>query len=211
MINKNSKIYISGHNGMLGSGILKFLENKGFKKIFLKTRKELDLRDQKKVFRYIAKIKPEAVIICSAKVGGIKANDKFKAEFIYDNLSIQNNLIHGSFKASVKNLIFFGSSCIYPKNARQPIKESDLLTGRLELTNEPYAIAKIAGIKLCESYNFQYNTNNKNLINKHKSKTQKLSFQVNNNEVKNVYYCPQIFLLLMTIMILIILIFFQLF
>jgi GDP-L-fucose synthase len=164
MISENSKIYISGHKGMLGSAILKFLQNKGFKKIFFRTKKELDLREQKKVFEYLSKIKPEAVIICSAKVGGIKANNKYKAEFIYDNLAIQNNLIHGSFKAKVKNLVFFGSSCIYPKDSRQPIKESDLLSGRLESTNEPYAIAKIAGIKLCESYNFQYKTNYKCLM-----------------------------------------------
>lgn len=164
MLNKKSKIYIAGHNGLVGSSILRVLKKKGYKNIFFKTSKELDLRDQKKTFSYLLKIKPEAVIICAAKVGGIKANNKFRAEFIYNNLAIQNNLIHGSFKAKVKNLIFLGSSCIYPKFSRQPIKENDLLSGKLESTNEPYAIAKIAGIKLCESYNFQYKTNYKCLM-----------------------------------------------
>ena len=164
MINKNSKIYVAGHTGMVGTAVLRVLKAKGFKKIFFKKRKQLDLREQKKVFDYICKIKPDAVIICSAKVGGIKANNQYKGEFIYDNLSIQNNVIHGSFKAKVKNLIFLGSSCIYPKHAKQPIKENDLLSGKLEQTNEPYAIAKIAGIKLCEGYNFQYQTNYKCLM-----------------------------------------------
>ena len=164
MINKNSRIYVAGHTGMVGSSLIRILKIKGYKKIFFRTRTQLDLREQKKVFNYLFKIKPEAVIICSAKVGGIKANNVYRGEFIYDNLSIQNNLIHGSFQAKVKNLIFLGSSCIYPKFTRQPIKENDLLSGKLELTNEPYAIAKIAGIKLCESYNFQYKTNYKCLM-----------------------------------------------
>lgn len=164
MFNKNSKIYVAGHNGMVGSALTRILKIKGYKKIFLKTKKQLDLRDQKRVFDYIYKIKPDAVVICSAKVGGIKANNEFKGEFIYDNLSIQSNLIHGSFRAKVKNLIFLGSSCIYPKHAKQPIKEDYLLSGRLEKTNESYAIAKIAGVKLCESYNFQYKTNYKCLM-----------------------------------------------
>ena len=164
MINLNSKIFVAGHNGMVGSALIRVLKNKRFKRIFSSTKKQLDLREQKKVFDYIFRIKPDAVIICSAKVGGIKANNQFKGEFIYDNLTIQNNLIHGSFKAGVKNLIFLGSSCIYPKYAKQPIKENDLLSGRLETTNESYAIAKIAGVKLCESYNFQYKTNYKCLM-----------------------------------------------
>ena len=164
MLNKKSKIYIAGHNGLVGSSILRVLKKKGYKNIFFKTSKELDLRDQKKTFSYLLKIKPEAVIICAAKVGGIKANNKFRAEFIYNNLAIQNNLIHGSFKAKVKNLIFLGSSCIYPRICKQPIKEKYLLTGELEKTNEPYAIAKIAGVKMCESYNIQHKTNFKCLM-----------------------------------------------
>jgi len=164
MLRKNSKIYVAGHNGMVGSAVLRLLKKKGFRKIFFKTSKQLDLRKQKSVFDYLMRIRPDAVIICSGKVGGIKANNKFRGEFIYDNLSIQNNIIHGSFKAKVKNLIFLGSSCIYPKYAKQPIKEDYLLSGALEKTNEPYAIAKIAGIKLCESYNTQYRTNYKCLM-----------------------------------------------
>ena len=164
MLKKKSKIYIAGHNGLVGSSILRVLKKKGYKNIFFKTSKELDLRDQKKTFSYLLKIKPEAVIICAAKVGGIKANNKFRAEFIYNNLAIQNNLIHGSFKAKVKNLIFLGSSCIYPKFAKQPLKEDYVLSGSLEYTNEPYAVAKIAGLKLCENYNLQYKTNYKCLM-----------------------------------------------
>jgi GDP-L-fucose synthase len=164
MLRKNSKIYVAGHKGLVGSAVLRLLKKKGFRKIFFKTSKQLDLRKQKSVFDYLMKIRPEAVIICSGKVGGIKANNKFRGEFIYDNLSIQNNIIHGSFKSKVKNLIFLGSSCIYPKYSKQPIKEDYLLSGVLEKTNEPYAIAKIAGIKLCESYNIQYKTNYKCLM-----------------------------------------------
>ena len=164
MITKNSRIYVAGHKGLVGSSVLKFLREKGFKKIFFKTSKELDLRNQEKVFNYLKKIRPEGVIICAAKVGGIKVNNEQKAVFIYDNLSIQNNLIHGSFKSGVKNLVFLGSSCIYPKFSKQPIREKYLLTGELEPTNEFYAIAKIAGIKLCESYNYQYKTNYKCLM-----------------------------------------------
>ena len=164
MLSKDCKIYVAGHRGLVGSAVLRVLKKNGFKKIFFKTSKQLDLRKQKSVFNYFEKIKPDAVIICSGKVGGIKANNKFRGEFIYDNLSIQNNIIHGSFKAKVKDLIFLGSSCIYPKYSKQPIKEDYLLTGALEKTNEPYAIAKIAGIKLCESYNSQYKTNYKCLM-----------------------------------------------
>jgi GDP-L-fucose synthase len=164
MINKNSKIFVAGHTGLVGSAVLRVLKKKGFKKIFYKTKKNLDLRNQKKTYSYILKIKPDAVILCAGKVGGIKANNDFSAEFIYDNLSIQNNVIHGSFKAKVKNLIFLGSSCIYPKYSKQPIKEHYLLSGILEPTNESYAIAKIAGVKLCESYNRQYKLNYKCLM-----------------------------------------------
>jgi GDP-L-fucose synthase len=155
---------VAGHKGLVGSSVLKLLREKGFKNIFFKTSQELDLRNQEKVFNYIKKIRPEGVIICAAKVGGIKVNNERKADFIYDNLSIQNNIIHGSFKSSVKNLVFLGSSCIYPKFSKQPIREKYLLTGELEPTNEFYAIAKIAGIKLCESYNYQYRTNYKCLM-----------------------------------------------
>ena len=164
MINQNSKIFLAGHNGLVGSAILRKLKNKNFKKIITINRKKLDLRDQNKVFKYLKKIKPRAVIVAAATVGGIKHNNEYKADFIYDNLSIQNNLIHGSYLAGVKDLIFLGSSCIYPKFSTQPIKEENLLSGMLEKTNEPYAIAKIAGIKLCESYNSQYKTNYKCLM-----------------------------------------------
>ena len=164
MINQNSKIFLAGHNGLVGSAILRKLENKNYKKIITINRKKLDLRDQNKVFKYLKKIKPRAVIVAAATVGGIKHNNDYKADFIYDNLSIQNNLIHGSYLAGVKDLIFLGSSCIYPKFSTQPIKEENLLSGILEKTNEPYAVAKIAGIKLCESYNSQYKTNYKCLM-----------------------------------------------
>jgi len=163
-IKNNYKIYVAGHRGMVGSAVVKLLKKKGYRKIFFRTRKQLDLENQKKVYRYIKKIKPKYVIICAGKVGGIKANSLYKANFIYENLMIQNNLINSSYKAGVKNLIFLGSSCIYPKFARQPIKENELLNGKLEKTNDAYAIAKIAGIKLCESYNFQYNLNYKCLM-----------------------------------------------
>ena len=161
MLKKDSKIYIAGHKGLVGSAVLKLLKKKGYKNLFFKESKELDLRKQEDTFNYLRKIKPQFVIICAARVGGIKANKIRRAEFIYDNLSIQNNLIHGSFMANVKNLIFLGSSCIYPRLAKQPIKEKFILSGYLEHTNEPYAIAKIAGLKLCENYNFQYKTNYK--------------------------------------------------
>jgi GDP-L-fucose synthase len=161
VLKKDSKIYIAGHKGLVGSAVLKLLKKKGYKNLFFKKSKELDLRKQADTFNYLRKIKPEFVIICAARVGGIKANKIRRAEFIYDNLSIQNNLIHGSFMANVKNLIFLGSSCIYPRLAKQPLKENSILSGYLEHTNEPYAIAKIAGLKLCENYNFQYKTNYK--------------------------------------------------
>ena len=164
MINKKSKIFIAGHNGMIGSAILRALKKKGFKNLYFINKKKLDLRDQKKVFDYLKKIKPDGVIIAAATVGGINANNSYKADFIYNNLMIQNNLIHGSYLNKVKDLIFLGSSCVYPKNAKQPIKEEYLLSSELEKTNEPYAIAKIAGIKMCSSYNFQYNLNYKCLM-----------------------------------------------
>ena len=164
MIKLNSKIFLAGHNGLVGSAILRKLKKKKYKRIITISRKKLDLREQIKVFKYLKKTKPDAVIIAAATVGGIKHNNDYKAKFIYDNLSIQNNLIHGSYLAGVRDLIFLGSSCIYPKFSRQPIREENLLTGILEKTNEPYAVAKIAGIKLCESYNSQYKTNYKCLM-----------------------------------------------
>ena len=164
MINKNSRIFLAGHNGMVGSAIYRNLLKKNYKNIFTIQKKELDLKDQQKVFKYLKKIKPDAVILAAAKVGGIQANNTFRGEFIYDNLSIQNNIIHGSYINGVKNLIFLGSSCVYPKNSKQPIKEDYLLSNYLEKTNEPYAIAKIAGINLCQSYRDQYQLNYKSLM-----------------------------------------------
>ena len=159
MINKNTKIFVAGHNGLVGSAILRKLKKLGYKKLITVNRKKVDLTNQSKTFNFIKKTKPKFIFICAAKVGGILANDNFKADFIYQNLQIQNNLIHSAYLNGIKNLIFLGSSCIYPRNCKQPIKEKYLLSGILEKTNEPYAIAKIAGIKLCESYNFQYKTN----------------------------------------------------
>jgi len=164
MINLNSKIYVAGHSGLVGSAILRRLKLKGYKYIITKSRKELDLKNKEKVFQYLKKIKPDFIFIAAAKVGGIYANSKFKADFIYDNLSIQLNLIHGAFLSGVKDLIFLGSSCVYPRKCKQPIKEKYLLSGVLENTNDAYAIAKIAGIKMCESYNIQYGTNYKCLM-----------------------------------------------
>ena len=159
MLDKNSKIFLAGHNGMVGSAILKKLKLNGHQNIVLKTRKQLDLKNQKKVLNFFKKEKVQFVIIAAARVGGIYANNIYRTEFLYENLMIQNNIIYSSFLTGVKNLIFLGSSCIYPKNCAQPIKEKYLLTGELEKTNEPYAVAKIAGIKLCESLNLQYGTN----------------------------------------------------
>lgn len=164
MINKNTKIFLAGHNGLVGSAILRRLIFNGYKNIITASRSELDLFNQKKVFSFLKKNKPKAIIIAAARVGGILANNNFKAEFIYENLCIQNNLIHSAYLNNIKNLIFLGSSCVYPKNSKQPIKENYLLSGRLEKTNEPYAVAKIAGIKMCESYNYQYKTNYKCLM-----------------------------------------------
>jgi GDP-L-fucose synthase len=151
-----SKIYIAGHRGMVGSAILRNLQKKGFTNIITRTSEELDLIDQKAVADFFAKEKPEYVFLAAAKVGGIQANNVYRADFIYQNMMIQNNVVHSSFVNGVKKLLFLGSSCIYPKLAPQPLKEEYLLTGTLEDTNEPYAIAKIAGIKLCESYKRQH-------------------------------------------------------
>ena len=164
MISKNSKIFVAGHNGLVGSAIVRKLKEKGYRNIITINKSKLDLTNQIKVLNFLKKKKPKFIFIAAAKVGGIYSNDKYKAEFIYSNLSIQNNLIHAAYKCNIKDLIFLGSSCVYPKFSKQPIKENYLLTGELEKTNEPYAIAKIAGIKMCESYNIQYKTNYKCLM-----------------------------------------------
>ncbi|MDD2508938.1 MAG: GDP-L-fucose synthase [Aliarcobacter skirrowii] len=158
-MNKNSKIYVAGHRGLVGSAIVKNLISKGYTNIITRTHKELDLINQKDVEEFFEKEKPEYVILAAAKVGGIVANNTYRADFIYENLAIQNNVIHNAYKYGVQKLLFLGSTCIYPKNAPQPMSEDSLLTSPLEYTNEPYAIAKIAGIKMCESYNIQYGTN----------------------------------------------------
>ena len=158
-MNKTSKIYVAGHKGLVGSAILKTLRQKGYSNIVTRTHRELDLTNQIEVSRFFDFEKPEYVVLAAAKVGGIMANNTYRANFIYENLMIQNNVIHHSYLNQVKKLLFLGSTCIYPKNTPQPIKEEYLLTDPLEYTNEPYAIAKIAGIKMCESYNIQYNTN----------------------------------------------------
>ncbi len=154
-----NKIYIAGHRGLVGSAILKNLESKGYSNLVTRTSAELDLRDQSAVEKFFAEEKPEYVFLAAAKVGGIIANNTYRADFIYDNLQIQNNVIHNAYRTGVKKLLFLGSTCIYPKECPQPMKEEHLLTDILEYTNEPYAIAKIAGIKMCESYNIQYGTN----------------------------------------------------
>lgn len=156
---KNKKIYLAGHSGMVGSAITRELQKKNYNNLILKEFKDLDLKDQTAVNTFFEQEKPEVVIIAAAKVGGILANNTFRAEFIYDNLMIESNIIHASYINKVEKLIFLGSSCIYPRLAPQPLKEEYLLTGMLEYTNEPYAIAKIAGIKLCESYYKQYGCN----------------------------------------------------
>jgi GDP-L-fucose synthase len=158
-MDKQDKIYIAGHRGMVGSAIRRKLEAEGFKNLLLKTSQELDLRDSAAVRAFFEASKPDYVFLAAAKVGGILANDTFRADFLYENLMIQNNVIHSAWKTGVKKLMFLGSSCIYPKLAPQPLKEDDLLTGLLEHTNEPYAIAKIAGIKLCDAYRAQYGCN----------------------------------------------------
>ena len=156
---KSKKVYLAGHTGMVGSAILRELQSNGYKKIVYKELSELDLRNQSEVQKFFSETKPEIVIIAAAKVGGILANNTYRAEFLYDNLMIEANLIHSSYLNNVEKVIFLGSSCIYPKLAPQPLKEEYLLTDTLEFTNEPYAIAKIAGIKLCESYYRQYGCN----------------------------------------------------
>lgn len=159
IMNVNDKIYIAGHRGMVGSAILRALKDKGFTNFVLRTSSELDLRNQQEVAAFFATEKPDYVFLAAAKVGGIVANNTYKADFIYENLMIQNNVIHQAYVNKVKKLMFLGSSCIYPKMAPQPLKEEYLLTGVLEPTNEPYAIAKIAGIKMCDSYREQYGCN----------------------------------------------------
>ncbi len=155
-MNKEDKIYIAGHRGMVGSALVRLLEQQGYSNIITRTSKELDLRNQAQVASFFAAEKPDYVFLAAAKVGGIHANNTYRAEFLYDNLMIESNIIHQAYVNECKKLLFLGSSCIYPKMATQPIHEDSLLTGPLEYTNEPYAIAKIAGIKLCETYRDQY-------------------------------------------------------
>ncbi|MEO6070140.1 MAG: GDP-L-fucose synthase [Chitinophagaceae bacterium] len=156
---KKDRIYIAGHRGMVGSALVRKLEMEGFFNLIIKTSSELDLTNQKNVADFFEKEKPDYVFLAAAKVGGILANNKYRAEFLYDNLMIQNNVIHQAYRNDVKKLLFLGSTCIYPKLAQQPLKEEYLLTGPLEYTNEPYAIAKIAGIKMCDAYRDQYGCN----------------------------------------------------
>ena len=158
-MNTESKIYVAGHRGMVGSAIIRKLNAEGFNNIVVRTSSELDLRNQQAVNIFFESEKPDIVVLAAAKVGGIHANNVYRAEFLYDNLMIEANIIHAAYKSKVEKLLFLGSSCIYPKMADQPLKEEYLLTGELEPTNEPYAIAKIAGIKLCESYRDQYGCN----------------------------------------------------
>lgn len=156
---KNDKIYVAGHRGMVGSAIVRKLQKEGFHNLITRTSQELDLRNQQKVDKFFSAEKPEYVFLAAAKVGGIVANNTYRAEFIYENLMIQNNIIHASYTNNIKKLLFLGSSCIYPRNAPQPLKEEYLLSGYLESTNQPYAIAKIAGIEMCDAYRRQYGCN----------------------------------------------------
>ena len=156
-MNKTSKVFVAGHEGMVGSAIMRKLVRNGYENIVTVSHRELDLTNQSRVVRFFRSKKPDVVIDCAAKVGGIYANNTYRADFIYNNLQIQNNLIHTSYEFEVKKLLFLGSSCIYPKFADQPIKEEYLLASPLESTNEPYSVSKIAGIKMCESYYKQYN------------------------------------------------------
>ena len=158
-MNKSDKMYVAGHTGMVGSAILRKLQDEGYSNILVRSSKEIDLRNQQHVEDFFQSEKPDYVFLAAAKVGGILANNTYKASFIYDNLIIQNNVIHAAYKNQVKKLLFLGSSCIYPKFADQPIREESLLTSELEPTNEPYAIAKIAGLKMCQFYREQYNCN----------------------------------------------------
>jgi GDP-L-fucose synthase len=155
-MNKHAPIFVTGHRGMVGSAIVRRLQAGGYHNLLLRTHAELDLLDQRAVFEFLAEYKPDFIFIAAAKVGGIQANDQYRADFLYQNLVIETNLIHGAHLAGVQRLMFLGSSCIYPRDCPQPIKEEYLLSGPLEATNEPYAIAKIAGVKLCESYQRQY-------------------------------------------------------
>lgn len=158
MLSKNAKIYVAGHRGMVGSALMRRLQRAGYAHLITRTRQELDLLDQAAVQDFMSAARPDYVFLAAAKVGGILANDRYRADFIYQNLVIETNVIHAAFSAGVQRLMFLGSSCIYPRDCPQPIKEQYLLAGPLESTNEPYAIAKIAGIKLCESFNRQYGT-----------------------------------------------------
>lgn len=158
-MDSQAKIYVAGHNGLVGGAIVRTLREKGFSNLVLRTSRELDLRQQQAVDQFFAQEKPEYVFLAAAKVGGIQANNTYRAEFLYDNLMIEANVIHSAYRHSVKKLLFLGSSCIYPKLCPQPMREDYLLTGFLEPTNEPYAIAKIAGLKLCENYHRQYGVN----------------------------------------------------
>ena len=164
MVNLKSKIYVAGHNGLVGSAIVRQLKKKGYKKIITANRSTLDLTNQTKVLKFLKKKRPQFIFIAAAKVGGVYSNNKYKGQFIYENITIQSNLIHSAYLCGIKNLIFLGSSCVYPRLSKQPIKETYLLDGPLEKTNDAYAIAKIAGIKMCESYNTQYKTNYKTLM-----------------------------------------------
>ena len=164
MLNKNKKIFVAGHKGMVGSSICRKLKQFGYKNIIVADKRKLDLLNQNKVYNYLRKNRPNLVIIAAAKVGGILANSKLKDKFLFENLQIQNNLIHGSYLAKVKNLIFLGSSCIYPRNCKQPMKENYILSGKLEDTNNAYSIAKIAGISMCENYSKSHNLNYKSLM-----------------------------------------------
>ena len=164
MINTNSKIFVAGHKGLVGSAIVRKLKKKNFKNILIREKSKLDLTNQNQVLKFLKKEKPKFIFIAAAKVGGIYSNNKFKADYIYNNLAIQTNIIHSAYLCNIKDLIFLGSSCVYPRLCKQPIKESYLMSGQLEKTNDAYAIAKIAGIKMCESYNEQYKTNYKCLM-----------------------------------------------
>lgn len=164
MVNKFSKIFVAGHKGLVGSAIVRKLKSESFKRIITVEKNKVDLLNQKKTYDFLKKVNPDLTIVCAGRVGGINANQTMKAKFIFENLQIQNNLIHGSFLAKVKNLIFLGSSCIYPKKSKIPIKEEYLLSSKLEDTNDAYALAKIAGIKMCEYYSKNYDLNYKSLM-----------------------------------------------
>ena len=164
MINLKSKIFVAGHKGLVGSAIVRRLKLNGYNNILVADKSKLDLTNQQKVFNFLKKHKPKFIFMAAAKVGGIYSNNKYRGEFIYNNLSIQTNIFHSAYLCGIKDLIFLGSSCVYPRMCKQPIKEKYLLSGELEKTNEAYAIAKISGIKMCESYNIQYNTNYKCLM-----------------------------------------------